>query len=114
MKAVTILCKTAGFKYGDTPEIGKGKGKLSLEEAEDLVAKGLAKEVKVVVVGKSNETDLEKANADLVLEKANFETKIADLEKANADLVLEKANFETKIADLEKATAKTAKTANAG
>ncbi|MDQ1341339.1 MAG: hypothetical protein QG567_2497 [Campylobacterota bacterium] len=52
MKAIILRCKTAGFQYGDTAEIGTGKGKISAEDAKDLVAQGLAEEVRVLVVEK--------------------------------------------------------------
>lgn len=87
-------CKTAGFQHGDTAEVGTGKSKISAEDAQALVDKGLATEVKVVMAGKSNEVALE---AKIVA----LETKVAELEKANEVTVAEKTALETKVAELK-------------
>ena len=84
MKAIKLLCKTGGFAYGETPEIGKNKGQISSEDAQALVDAGLAVEMKVVVSG-----------------EAVVNAKVADLEKANEVLVRANADLEAKIVALD-------------
>lgn len=45
MKKITLGCRTAGFQFGDTVEVGDGKDKISTKIAQGLVDDGLAKEV---------------------------------------------------------------------
>lgn len=50
MKYIKLGCRTAGFKFGDIVEVGTGKGKISLKDAEALVKDGLAVEYAAPVV----------------------------------------------------------------
>jgi len=54
MKHIRLGCRTAGFKFADIVEVGTGKGKISLKDAEALIEDGLAVEytAPVAAVGK--------------------------------------------------------------
>lgn len=65
MKAIKLLVKTAGFKYGDIVEIGAGKGKITSEIAEKLVKEGHAEEY-----GKGLSIDSKKGELESQLQTA--------------------------------------------
>lgn len=87
MKAIKIGCKTAGFQYGDTAEIGKGEGKISLEDAQALVNSGLAKEMQVVVSGTNENAKLIEANKVLADENAKLKSDIETLHNFVAEAI---------------------------
>ena len=98
MTHIQLSCKTAGFSYGEVAEIGKGRGKITLEIATDLIKSGMAKAYE----DKISQTSSAK-EAKLISE---LETKVAEMQKANEALAADKSALETKVAQLETATKK--------
>ena len=98
MTHIQLSCKTAGFSYGEVAEIGKGKGKIALEIATDLIKSGMAKayEDKIGQTLSAKETKV----------IAELEAKVAELEKDNEALIANKTALEAKVAELETATKK--------
>jgi len=70
MKAIKLNCKTGGFKFGATVEVGDNKNQIDAEAAEGLVKDGLAVEVKEIVASSG-------ASDEII---ANLEVKVAELE----------------------------------
>jgi len=70
MKAIKLNCKTGGFKYGATVEVGDNENQIDAETAKGLVKDGLAVEVKEVVASSG-------ASDEII---ASLEAKIAELE----------------------------------
>lgn len=93
MKFIKLECKSAGFQYGDTAEIGKGEGKISEEAAVALVEAGLAKEIKEAVASSGN------TDASIAALKVTVKT----LSDANTVLATEKEVLEAKIQELTEA-----------
>jgi len=55
MKAIKLGCKTGGFKFGATVEVGDGEKQISLDVAKGLVKDGLATEVEATIVTSGNQ-----------------------------------------------------------
>lgn len=64
MKKIKLECKTGGFGFGDTVEVGAGKDQIDLKTAKSLVAEKLATEVKETVNAKAKAEADAKAKAE--------------------------------------------------
>jgi len=90
MKVIKLGCKTAGFQFGDTAEVGTGKGKIDAEIAQDLIDGGLATEVKEKVASSGGSdkaiTALEGQVETLTEDKAALEGQVETLTEDKAAL----------------------------
>jgi len=96
MKAIKLSCKSGGFKYGETAEVGKGKTQISLEDAKALVGAGLATEVKEVVASSGN--------ADYEKDIKALEAKVTGLEAQVKTLTDDKTGLEAQVKTLTDAS----------
>lgn len=100
MKAIILNVKTGGFKKNDEVAIGKGEGKLSLDEAKALVDAGHAREIKVFEGDDAKRVkELEKA---LALANSDAEVKVGALTETVDRLTKALEEAEAKIAELSK------------
>lgn len=79
MEKIRLLCKTRGFDFGTTLEIGSKVGQISKKDAESLIDDSLAQEVEEVVDG-TNVT-LNKEIEELKAENAALKAEIEKLSK---------------------------------
>jgi len=79
MKAIKLGCKTGGFKFGATVEIGDDENQISSDVAKGLVKDGLATEAKETIVSGNTDQDLIDEIESL---EARVETLEAQLEEA--------------------------------
>jgi len=76
MTSIKLGCKTLGFLFGEVVKVGKGEGEISLADAEELVASGLAEAIAAVV-----DSSGRKALAEVTKERDEALTAIAEVTK---------------------------------